>query len=438
MRIMIAGGGTGGHVYPGIAMYDALRRRMGDVEVLFVGARAGVERRIFDDLGLPNVLLPGRGVRGKGLGTKLISPLILLAGVARGIREILAFKPDVVIGTGGYASVAVVAASILCNRKRVLQEQNSVPGLANRMLSRFADLVLLSYEESRAFLGRRVPAAVVGNPIRVKQPPDRGAALDFFDFEPDVPVVLICGGSRGARSINEAAVDAIKGLIERRDLQFVFLTGDLDYETVRSQLGLAGREERGERKGERPDAHGEKEPRADLARRVGIEKRVRIYPFLQEMNHAYSAADVAVSRAGASAVFELAAFGVPTVFVPYPYAADDHQRKNVSALGAAGAAVVVEDRSFTGGQLETIIETLLDDEERRGTMRRKTRTWARADADSLAAEKILELVPEHRMCSVGNAAADTCGVAPTVDAEGALATSSCAAVAGHCGPGSRR
>jgi UDP-N-acetylglucosamine--N-acetylmuramyl-(pentapeptide) pyrophosphoryl-undecaprenol N-acetylglucosamine transferase len=369
MRIMIAGGGTGGHVYPGIAMYEALRRRVRNVEVLFVGARAGVEGRIFDDLGLPSVLLPGRGVRGKGLAAKLIGPLTLLVGLIHGIREVLAFKPDVVIGTGGYASVAVVAASVLCNKKRVLQEQNSVPGMANRVMSRFANLVLLSYEESRRFIKRGVPVAVVGNPVRVKETPDRDAALRFFDLKPDAPVVLICGGSRGARTINEAAVVAIKRLLDRRRVQFVFLTGDLDYGAVSGDL-------------------------------TGYEDRVRLYPFLQEMHHAYSAADLAVSRAGASVVFELAAFGVPTVFVPYPHAADDHQKKNVAELGKTGAAVVVENRSCTGEHLETIIETLLDDGERRGTMRRKTSAWAKADADSLAAEKILELVPHHRTCSL--------------------------------------
>jgi UDP-N-acetylglucosamine--N-acetylmuramyl-(pentapeptide) pyrophosphoryl-undecaprenol N-acetylglucosamine transferase len=387
MRVMIAGGGTGGHVYPGIAMYEALRRRVGDVEVLFVGARAGVEGRIFDDLGLPNVLLPGRGVRGKGLTAKLISPLILLTGLIHGMREVLAFKPDVVIGTGGYASVAIVVASVLCNKKRVLQEQNSVPGLANRVLSRFANLVLLSYEESRAFIKRGVPTVVVGNPIRVKEKPDRDAALQFFGFERGVPTVLICGGSRGAHSINEAALVAIKLLLERRDIQFVFLTGDLDYDAINSGLAAV----RGH------------DGRADFGRRV------RIFPFLQEMHHAYSVADMAVSRSGASAVFELAAFGVPTVFVPYPYAADDHQKKNVAVLADTGAAVVVDDHSFNGEQLETIIETLLDDEERRGTMRKKTRAWAKADADSLAAEKILELVPEHRMCLLDDAPAGTPG-----------------------------
>jgi len=332
MRVMIAGGGTGGHVYPGIAMYNALRRASEGVEALFVGAKAGVEHRIFSDLGLPHVLLPGRGIRGTSLVNKLVSPFVFLVGILRGIREVLAFGPDVVVGTGGYASVAVVAAAVICRRPRVLQEQNSVPGMANRVLSRFADLVLLSYEESRVFLGRGVPAVVVGNPIRVVQRPDRRAGLEFLGLDPAKPTVLVCGGSRGARTINQAAKDAIPVVAESRNAQFVFLTGESDFETVKADLGRFG-------------------------------PRVRVLPFLQEMHHAYSVADVAVSRSGASAVFELAAFGVPTVFVPYPYAADDHQKKNVARLAEMRAAVVVENSVLDGARLAAILEGLLDGEE---------------------------------------------------------------------------
>ncbi len=362
---MIAGGGTGGHIYPGIAMYNALKRRAGDVEVLFVGAKAGVENKVFAELGLPNVLLPGRGVRGKNLFAKMTSPFVLFIGIIRGIREILIFKPDVVIGTGGYASVAVVAASILCGRKRVLQEQNSVPGMANRLLSRFAHLVLLSYEGSKDLLYGRVPTAVVGNPVRIDGRPDRESAWKFFALTSGIPTVLICGGSRGARSINTAARVAVRHILERRDVQFVFLTGELDYGTVVDDLDE-------------------------------FSSRVRILPFLQEMHYAYSVADIAVSRAGASAVFELAAFGVPTVFVPYPFAADDHQAKNVARLEELDAAVVVDDGELTGEQLQTIIEALLDDNGRRWRMTEKMEKWAMPDADDLAAEKIIELVMRRK------------------------------------------
>ncbi|UCG51879.1 MAG: undecaprenyldiphospho-muramoylpentapeptide beta-N-acetylglucosaminyltransferase [Candidatus Latescibacterota bacterium] len=370
MRVMIAGGGTGGHIYPGIAMYNALRRRARDVDVLFVGATAGVESKIFDELDLPNVLLPGRAVRGKGFVSKMTSPLVFLVGLIRGIREILAFQPDVVIGTGGYASVALVAASVLCRKTRVLQEQNSVPGMANRLLSRFADLVLLSYEESRVFIKGGVQTAVVGNPIRIEATADRESALRFFGLKSGVPTVLVCGGSRGARSINQAAEAAVKRIVARRDVQFVFLTGELDYEKITREL-------------------------------AEFSEMVRVYPFLQEMHYAYGVADIAVSRAGASAVFELAAFGIPTVFVPYPYAADDHQRKNVNQLEEVGAAIVIENQALDGEHLETIIETLLDDEGRRGDMQKKSRAWAKADADSLAAEKILELVSRRRAVATG-------------------------------------
>jgi UDP-N-acetylglucosamine--N-acetylmuramyl-(pentapeptide) pyrophosphoryl-undecaprenol N-acetylglucosamine transferase len=370
MRVMIAGGGTGGHVYPGIAMYQALKKHSEDIEVLFVGARAGVEHRIFADLGLPNVLLAGRGVRGRGIIAMVTSPFVFLVGVARGVREIVAFKPDVVIGTGGYASVAIVAAAVVCRRRRVLQEQNSVPGMANRMLSRFADLVLLSYEESKAFFRGNVPTAVVGNPIRIERRVDREAGFAFLGLEPGLPTVLICGGSRGARTLNRSGVAAVRRILEKRDAQFVFLTGDSDYRTVESEMAHFG-------------------------------PKVRVFPFLQEMHHAYGVADVAVSRAGASAVFELAAFGVPTVFVPYPYAADDHQRKNVAGLAAIGAAVVVDDSELDGERLKTIIETLLDDAGARRHMTTEMKRWAKPDADELAAEKIVDLVSKLELGGAG-------------------------------------
>jgi UDP-N-acetylglucosamine--N-acetylmuramyl-(pentapeptide) pyrophosphoryl-undecaprenol N-acetylglucosamine transferase len=374
MRVMIAGGGTGGHVYPGIAMYNALKRAHEGIEPLFVGAKAGVEHRIFSELGLPHVLLPGRGIRGTGFLNQLASPFVFLVGILRGIREVVAFRPDVVVGTGGYASVAVVVAAVLCRKPRVLQEQNSVPGMANRVLSRFADLVLLSYEESKDYIERRVPAVVVGNPIRIARTKDRRAGLDFLRLDPGKTTVLVCGGSRGARTINQAAKDAIPAMADRRNVQFVFLTGDADFETVRGELG-----------------------------RVGA--GVLVLPFLQEMHHAYSVADVAVSRAGASAVFELAAFGVPTVFVPYPYAADDHQKKNVARLAETGAAVVVENSALDGARLREILERLLDDEGRRAEMSKRIKEWAKPDADDRAAERILALVREKSRSAPGEDAA---------------------------------
>ncbi|MFQ5512349.1 MAG: undecaprenyldiphospho-muramoylpentapeptide beta-N-acetylglucosaminyltransferase [Candidatus Krumholzibacteriia bacterium] len=362
---MIAGGGTGGHVYPGIAIYNALRRAGGPVEVLFVGAKAGVESRIFEELNLPYILLSGRGVRGSSLLRKLASPFLLAAGIVAGIRAVASFNPDVVIGTGGYASVATVAAAVVCRRRRVLQEQNSVPGMANRVLSRFAHLVLLSYQESRVFFGGLKRYAVVGNPLRVEPGGDRAAALRFFGLRGDLSTVLVFGGSRGAQSINAAARSAVRAILKGRDVQFVLLTGEADFEAVSRDLADVG-------------------------------DYVRVYPFLNEIQHAYNAADIAVSRAGASAVFELAAFGVPAVFIPYPYAADDHQQRNVATLENMGAAVVIDNETLDGKGLETIILSLLDDGERRAGMSARLREWSRAGAADLAARHVIDVVESRR------------------------------------------
>jgi UDP-N-acetylglucosamine--N-acetylmuramyl-(pentapeptide) pyrophosphoryl-undecaprenol N-acetylglucosamine transferase len=381
MRVMIAGGGTGGHVFPGIAIYEALARMDRDLVVLFVGARGGVERKIFSDGGLPHLLLPGRGLRGASFAGRLKTVPSFVAALARAIREIHSFKPDVVIGTGGYASAAVVVAAVLCRRVRVIQEQNSVPGMVNRWLARVSHLVLLSYEESRRFIPRRITCALVGNPLRIK-PPDkdaRSAGLRFLGLRSDLPVVLIVGGSGGARSLNRHGMAAAKKILARRMTQFVIIAGDRDYRDVLAQTN---------------------EYRNDI----------RVLPFVEEMEKIYGVADVAVSRAGASSVFELAMFRTPTIFVPYPFAADDHQRKNIEALEAMGAVEVIDDADVSAELLEQRITALLDDEAKRRDMSAKLERWAKSDAADKSAEIIAALVKKNARRGVevfaGNAQAE--------------------------------
>lgn len=364
LRVMFAGGGTGGHLYPAIAMYESLKETCPDLDVLFVGARSGLESRLLSSLGLPLVLLPGRGVRGASLGRKLRLPFELVSGVFQGIHTILTFRPDVVVGTGGYASVAIVVASVLCQKPRVLQEQNSVPGLANRRLSRFANMILLSYEESKGFLTTDTPAEVIGNPLRKTPEKDRATGARFLGLDPNRPTALIVGGSRGAHSLNVAGSAAAEILIKESELQFIFLTGEGDFDTV-------------------ADSFSE------------CRDRVAVTAYLEEIHHAYSACDVAVARAGASSVFELAAFGVPTIFVPYPHAADDHQRLNVEPLRQAGGAVVIVDSDLSGERLAGEIKALIDAPDRRDDMERILADWVKMDAAERAAELILEVVKKN-------------------------------------------
>ena len=367
MRVLIAGGGTGGHVYPGIALHRALEKIHSDLEVLFIGARGGVEKGILERLDLPCLFLPGRGLRGKSIGARLVSPFVFKWAVIQASRVILRFKPDIVIGTGGYASVSAVAAAALLGKTRVLLEQNSVPGLANRTLSRIASLTLLSYDGSEQYLPPGARYVVTGNPLRFDPTPsrfDRSRILRSLGLSEDRPVVLLFGGSRGAQSINRAGVTAAGRLAGEGKAQFLFLTGERDFDWIQSEIGtgLTG---------------------------------VTLLPFYEEMDKLYAVADLAVARSGASSVTELAAFGVPAVFVPYPYAADDHQLKNARPLQEINAAVILEDSVLDGDSLTGVIRALLNDPGRRRQMTDRMRSWSRPDAADRAAGLIMDLVKKN-------------------------------------------
>jgi UDP-N-acetylglucosamine--N-acetylmuramyl-(pentapeptide) pyrophosphoryl-undecaprenol N-acetylglucosamine transferase len=374
IRVVFAGGGTGGHIYPAVAIYESLLERLGGdgVEALFVGVKGGLESSLLSDRDVKLRLLPGRGVRGASLATKLLVPFDLARGVATGVRTIRNFRPDLVIGTGGYASVSMVVAAILTGTPRILQEQNSVLGLVNRRLARFADLILLSYEQSLSAMPAGLDTVVIGNPLRRMLSSDRETGTRHFGLDPGRPTVLVVGGSRGARSLNVATVEAARELIEESDAQFLLLTGVRDYEATARSLVTAG---------------------------IGAD-RVVARAYSDDIYHAYAAADVAVARAGASSVFELASYGVPTVFVPYPYAADDHQRLNAEPLRECGGAVIVTDAELSGKRLANELREFLRDEPRRAGMSDAMRSWAKDDAAAVAADYVVDLVKKKAVAGI--------------------------------------
>ncbi len=365
-KIMIAGGGTGGHIYPGLAVYQALRSGGKKPKVMFVGTSCGIDGDVFSRAEVPYILLPGKGLRGGSILNSFKAVIAFLAALVRGIIEVLKFKPDIVLGTGGYASAAVVVAAVLCRRSRVLQEQNSIPGFVNRFLSRFAHLVLLSFEESRSYLPKRVVCAVVGNPIRYFPAgvDERLEAQKRLDIRGDLPTVLIMGGSRGAKSLSVYGVEAARMVIKKMLAQFIIITGDNNFASVQERIG----------------------DEKDL---------IRVFPFVHQMDAAYAVADVAVARAGASSVFELAAFGIPTIFVPYPYAADDHQRQNIAGLARIGAAETLDDDKLSGGVLAQKILDLLKDDSARKIMADKLVHWAKPDAAQKSAQIISALIKKN-------------------------------------------
>ena len=357
MRILIAGGGTAGHVFPALA---AARRLVdGGHDVRFAGTVSGQEAGLVAAAGFPFVEVEASPFVRKLSLRALMAPFVALRSVGRA-RPVVA-GADVVVGMGGYVSVPVAFAALRARVPLVLHEQNAVPGLANRVLARPARTVALAFVEAARLLPKRARTVVTGNPVRepiLTVATEREAlakeAYAELRLDPAKRTVVLFGGSQGALHVNRAAVDAVRRL-EGLDAQLLLLTGPAHAERVTSELG-------------------EDAPVA-----------VRVVPFLERMELAYAIADLAVCRAGATTCAELSVCGVPSVLIPYPYATARHQDANARALERAGAATVLLDDELDGAVLATRIRALLGDPDRLAEMSRRARAWSKPEAaDALA------------------------------------------------------
>lgn len=323
MRIIIAGGGTGGHLFPGIAIADEFLKRDEKSDILFVGTERGLERKILPDKGFALQTVSVEGIRGKGIirsaGALLKIPWSLLQSFAI-IRE---FSPDVVLGVGGYSSGPVVIMAHFMGIKTAIAEQNAIPGLTNRILGRFADRIFLTFPETRRWFSEK-KVVVTGNPVRKeflmgKNAPKRPG--DKF-------TLLIFGGSQGAHSINRVALDSMKYLNGIKDkLKIIHQTGAIDCQWV-----------------------------ADVYTDSGVDASVS--PFIDDMSSAVKSADILICRAGATTIAEVTASGKAAVFVPFPFAVGDHQAENARLLKDAGAAEMILEKDLNGKVLAEVIERL--------------------------------------------------------------------------------
>ena len=363
MRAIIAGGGTGGHVFPGIAVAQALGER-GDVEVLFVGTARGIEFEAAPRAGFALVTIPARQVRGGGLRRALGGSAAALWAIAAGIRAIARFRPDIVVGVGGYASAPMVVAAWLARVPTLLLEQNVIPGATNRHLGRLARRVCVSFSETAtSFAGSRV--VCTGNPVRpeiVAVARRRRARGDGGIEEQTRLTLLVIGGSAGAHHLNVEVVEAIALLRLRvNGLRVVHQTGTADAEEARARYAS-----------------------------LSVDAEVR--PFFSEMAGVYETADLVVCRAGATTIAELLTVGLPAILVPYPYAADDHQRRNAEVVVAAGAGMLILDRELSAERLAVALATLIDDLPRRQQMAQAAQALARPDAGRMVAEQCWAVV----------------------------------------------
>ncbi len=360
MKVLIAGGGTGGHIYPGIAVAEELKRLDPTIEIRFVGGDRGLEGRVVPEAGFELVTIGARGLPRRA-PWKVPGALLANAGAFfSSIGIVNSWRPDVVLGTGGYVSAPVVVAAWLARRPVVLQEQNSIPGLTNRLLARVADEVHLAFSESRGWFLRKDRLKLSGNPVRREiLSGERKPALARFGLAEGVPTAFVFGGSRGARRINEATLDAIQKLRGHLSAQFILQTGKEDFAWAK----------------EKAEAQG---------------LPVTVVPYLTHIHEAYAAADLVVCRAGAMTLAEIAACGVPSILVPYPFAAYNHQEVNAQNLAERGGAVMIKDGELTGERLAHELSRLLKDRETLIRMSANARRFARPDAAQRIAKCLIE------------------------------------------------
>ncbi|MFH1865520.1 MAG: undecaprenyldiphospho-muramoylpentapeptide beta-N-acetylglucosaminyltransferase [Candidatus Eisenbacteria bacterium] len=362
---MIAGGGTGGHISPGIAIADALERSAPDAEVFFMGRRGSIEERLVGRTGRGFVAVPSMGLRRSADIRNLCMPFVVIAGFVRALLVLACRRPAVAVGTGGFVSMPPILAARTLGIPVVLQEQNSYPGLATRVLSRWASSVHTSFEETAAHLPRARKIALSGNPVRSEfEATDRGQSRRKLGLDPDAAVVLFVGGSGGARRINEAVANAA-GRLAGMGVELVVQTGYADVGSVRAAL-------------------------------AGAAVKAIVEPFFDDMATAYAASDLVVSRSGATAIAEIETVGRPSLLVPYPHATEGHQMKNARAVEGAGAAVVVPDDELTGERLADEVLELLNDRTRLALMARRARALARPDAAERVGEAVLALTLSRR------------------------------------------
>ncbi len=363
IRIIVSGGGTGGHIYPAVAVVEALERRLGreHVEALFVGAEGKMEMSKVPALGYRIEGLPIVGLQRRLTLRNLQVPGKMLRSLNKARRILKEFRPDAVAGFGGYASLPLLWQAQRMHLPTVVWEGNSFAGMANRWLASRVRAACVSYDGmDRFFPADRI--VKTGNPVRGVfgvLPRKSPEALAYFGFDGSRPVLLVTGGSLGARVVNRSVQQGLRRLIERREIDLIWQTGGYYYEEMRAFLQSCG------------DA-----------------PNVWCGAFIDRMDYAYAAADLAVSRAGASAVTELSLSGVPALFIPSSNVTDDHQTKNAEALAAAGAAVLLTDAEAVEKMLP-LAEALLADATRRHGMSEKIRAFSQPDAADRVAGVLL-------------------------------------------------
>ena len=372
MRVIIAAGGTGGHLYPGVAIAREFERQLGKTEITFVGTRRGLEIKVMPREGYELVTMKARGIMGKGPIGGIAGLAVTPLGLAQCLALCRARRPNLVIGIGGYTSPPLIAAATLLGIKRVLLEPNAYPGMANRLLSPLAHLVFVSFAEALPFFDSR-KTRVVGTPIRRAfldlMPSADATPADDSPSHVRGPLLLILGGSQGAHSINRAMTEAFPILSQSHaGLRIIHQTGERDFEEIATAY------------------------RAAVQKLGSSIAEPEIAAFLFDVPQVLKQADLIISRSGATTVAEITACGKPAIFVPFPHAIHGHQERNARVLEQAGAAQVILDHSLSGSMLAQAVSALINNPQRLAEMGRHSRSLGRPEAAEQVVHACRELV----------------------------------------------
>lgn len=362
-RVIIGCGGTGGHIYPGLVLADAIKSRVKDVEFLFVGAKGKMEMDIVPEYGYNIKGLNIRGFQRQSIFKNLLLPFQIIRSIWQSWRILKEFKPNFAIGTGGYASAPILFAAAMRGVPTLIHEQNAIAGLANKILGKYVSKICITYESANKFFPPK-KTMITGTPIRKNMlsalDTNKRDACEFFGLDESKPCLLVFGGSLGTQSINECLLKNLSLFLER-DLQLIWITGDRYFEKINSNLTAEHR------------------------------RSIKIFPFLKEMHKAYAAADVIVSRGGATSIAELCLVKKPVIFVPSPNTTDDQQTKNIFPLVEAGAAIMVKDHQVELHLMERVM-WLIRNKVKRGQMAEKFTNWSSGDASEMIVSEMINMV----------------------------------------------
>lgn len=369
MRVLVTGGGTGGHIYPALAIMKGIRAGYPEAEILFVGNAKGLEAEI-----VPREGFAFRSVTVQGLPRKMtrvfrVAKALFMTckGCCESYKLLKEFKPTVVIGTGGYVCFSIVMIAAFLRIPTLIQEQNALPGRANRVLARVASKVAVAFPESQEYFTPKADIVVTGLPVRTEiLSKDRDSGLKAFDLDKHKFTILGTGGSQGARSLNKAMVEVIAEVGNDQGIQIIHVTGPAGYENTVKELKARGID---------PDNC----------------KNIVLKPYLYNMDEALAAANLVVCRAGATTIAEITVRGLPSILIPYPYAANNHQEYNAMALVKNGAALMLNDRDISGPRLWKELRGLLLDNARLTQMAQKAKQLGKPHAVQHLVQMVGEL-----------------------------------------------